>query len=286
MLGHQLWRHLGARHEVTVALRRRSATFARYGLFVGSHAIEGFDAMDEASIAATVERARPDAVVNCVGIIKQVAEAKDPIVSLKINSLLPHLLARACQPLGARLVHISTDCVFDGCKGMYVESDPSDATDLYGRSKYLGEIHDSRGITLRTSIIGRELGTANGLIEWFLSQRGRPIKGFRKAVFSGFTTQELSRIIERVIVQHRQLSGLWHVSAEPISKFDLLTLANGAFGADVDIAPEETFAIDRSLDSTRFREATGYRPPSWPEMVRELAADDAFYSNPTSLSDV
>jgi dTDP-4-dehydrorhamnose reductase len=210
-------------------------------------------------------------VINCVGIIKQLNEAKNPLLSLTINSILPHRLAELCSIAGARLVHISTDCVFSGKTGNYTEDDISDAQDLYGRTKFLGEVHERHCITLRTSIIGRELETRYGLLEWFRSQNGRTINGFRRAIYTGLTTCELSRVIERLLIKHSDIVGLWQVSSDPINKYDLLLIAKQAFFWVGEIAPDDTFVCDRSLNSARFRKEVGYRPPSWQVMMEELA---------------
>jgi len=209
----------------------------------------------------------PDVVINCVGLVKQLAEADDPLSAIPINALLPHRLAQLCEVAGARLVHMGTDCVFSGAKGMYTEADASDAKDLYGRSKYLGEVDYPHAITLRTSIIGHELDGARSLVGWFLAQEGS-VKGFTRAIFSGLPTVEIARLIRDHVIPHPDLHGLYHVSAEPIKKFDLLTLVANQYGKSIDILPDETYVIDRSLDSTRFRTATGFQPAPWDELVR------------------
>ena len=226
--------------------------------------VESFD-----SLTRLFVNARPDVVINCIGLVKQLAEADDPLSAIPINALLPHRLARLCDVAGARLVHMSTDCVFAGTKGMYTEADMSDAKDLYGRSKYLGEVDYPHAITLRTSIIGHELSGAHSLVGWFLAQQGS-VRGFRHAIFSGLPTVELARVIRDHVLPHPELHGLYHVSAEPINKFDLLTLVAKAYGKTIAITPDDKLAIDRSLDSSRFREATGYQPEPWPELVRRM----------------
>jgi dTDP-4-dehydrorhamnose reductase len=228
------------------------------------------DVENSDSLAALFARVRPNLVINCIGLVKQLAEADDPLAAIPINSLLPHRLARLCDVAGARLVHVSTDCVFSGTKGMYREEDYPDANDLYGRSKYLGEVDYPHAVTLRTSIIGHELGGAHGLIGWFLSQQGG-VKGFTKAVFSGLPTVELARVIRDHVLPHPELRGTYHVSAAPIDKFELLTLVAKAYGRAIEITPDARLVIDRSLDSTRFRQATGYQPPPWPELIRRMA---------------
>ena len=143
--------------------------------------------------------------------------------AIPINSLLPHRLARLCELSGARLVHISTDCIFAGDKGGYLETDPSDAIDLYGRSKFLGEVSYRNSVTLRTSIIGHELQSSHGLINWFLAQ-DKQCKGFSQAIFSGLPTVVLAGIIRDVVIPNEDLFGVYHVASQPISKYNLLKL--------------------------------------------------------------
>jgi dTDP-4-dehydrorhamnose reductase len=227
------------------------------------------DADNFDSVLRVLSDVKPDVVINCIGVIKQLSSAKDPLVTIPINSLFPHRLALVCKTAGSRLIHISTDCVFSGTKGMYTEDDPSDASDLYGRSKYLGEVGYPHCLTLRTSIIGHELSTSYSLVDWFLSQEG-PVKGFTKAIYTGFPTVELARIIADYVIPNESLNGLYQVSSEPISKYDLLKLVAEQYGKRIEIEPFNDFYCDRSLDSTRFRLATGYSPPSWKEMVEAM----------------
>lgn len=248
-------RSTGAQRLLPAALRERL--------------ILGVDIENADSLARAFAEAKPDVVVNCVGVVKQLAEADDPLAAIPINSLLPHRLARLAAVAGARLVHVSTDCVFSGARGMYTEADFPDANDLYGRSKYLGEVDYPNAVTLRTSIIGHELASAHGLVGWFLAQQGG-VKGYRRAVFSGLPTVELARVIRDHVIPDRELHGLWHVSTEPINKYELLKLVGEAYGRDTAITPDERLVIDRSLDSQRFRQRTGWQPPAWPELVRRM----------------
>lgn len=229
----------------------------------------GVDVENTDSLTSLFARAKPDIVINCVGLVKQLAEANDPLSAIPINALLPHRLARLCAVAGARLIHMSTDCVFTGTKGMYVETDTPDATDLYGRSKLMGEVDYPNSITLRTSIIGHELNGTRSLVSWFLAQEGS-IKGFKRAIFSGLPTVEMARLIRDFVIPHSELHGLYHVSADPINKFDLLKLIASFYVKPIEIVPDEQFVIDRSLDSSRFQQATGYKPEPWPELVRVM----------------
>lgn len=278
MLGHKLCQIYRDRFDTWATLRGDPRTLHRYGLLAPDRLLAGVDADNFDSIVRALGVVRPDVVINCIGIIKQLPTAKDPIVSLEINSLFPHRLANLCQAAGARLFHISTDCVFSGRKGMYTEDDSSDAEDLYGRTKFLGEVAGPGSLTLRTSIIGRELQTTSGLVEWFLSNGGGRVRGYSRAIYSGFTTQALARIIADLIEHFPQLTGLYQVSSEPINKYDLLGLLRTSFDLPVEIEAYADFQLDRSLDSSRFRAATGFVPPMWPLMIEELASDRAHYA--------
>jgi len=224
------------------------------------------------SIQRLLTETKPDVVINCIGIIKQLPAAKDPIISIKINSLFPHQLAQACKATSTRMVHVSTDCVFSGRKGNYTERDQPDADDLYGRTKLLGEVDYPHCVTLRTSIIGHELKGKHGLIEWFLAQEGT-VRGFTKAIYSGFPTVEIGNVISEYVIPNRELHGLYHVSSDPISKYDLLKLVAERYGKKITIESYSDLILDRSLNSNQFRDATGYRPPSWPDLVEAMYRD-------------
>lgn len=228
--------------------------------------INGVDVENADSLMRLFDIARPNIVINCVGLVKQLAQANDPLAAIPLNAILPHRLARLCAVAGARFVHMSTDCVFSGAQGMYMESDVADAKDLYGLSKFLGEVDYPRAITLRTSIIGHELDGARSLVDWFLAQEGS-VRGFKRAIFSGLPTVEVARVIRDYVIPHPELHGLYHLSAAPINKFDLLTLVAATYGKSIDINVDEQLVIDRSLNSTRFRQVTGYEPKSWPELI-------------------
>lgn len=271
MLGSAVFREFVTDPRFNVTGTLRNANSCKYFPQAAQEQLVcGIDVLDQDALVAAMEWIRPDIVINCVGLIKQLADAKDPLAALPINAMLPHRLARLCSLAGARLIHVSTDCVFSGRKGMYRESDVSDAEDLYGKSKFIGELHDlPNAITLRTSIIGHELGSCYALVDWFLSQCG-PVKGYTKAFFSGLPTRELARVIRDYVIPHPELFGVFHVSAAPIDKSSLLKMVASVYGKSVEIIPDENIKIDRSLDSTRFRTAVGYQPPEWSELIRGM----------------
>ena len=228
--------------------------------------IDGIDLEDWDSVTQVFENNRPDVVINCAGLTKHKAQADDPLRAIPINALMPHRIGKICSVVGARFIHVSTDCVFSGEKGSYKETDSTDARDIYGKSKALGEVVDDGALTLRTSTIGHELQTKDGLLEWFLSQ-GQRCEGYTKAIFSGLPSVLFAQVIRDVVIPKPSLAGLYHVAAKPIDKFSLLQLIAKAYQKNINIVPDEDFVIDRSLDSEQFFKDTGYVAPSWSDMI-------------------
>lgn len=279
MLGHRLWIELSKEHNTYVTIRKNKNIFPDLEMFPKDKIRFNVEANYFEDITRAVASIQPDLVINCIGLIKQMGHlARDPLLAISINSLLPHRLSMICRVANIRMIQISTDCVFSGKNGVYTENDDSDAIDLYGRTKFLGEVYYPHCVTLRTSIIGRELKTKLGLIEWFLAQEG-PINGFKNAIYSGVTTHELARIIMDYTIPNKNISGLYHVSSDPISKYDLLQLTKQAFNKEIDILPDTDFRCDRSLDSSMFRKAVNYKPPSWKDMIEEMAETRQIYDD-------
>lgn len=271
MLGNAVLRYFVTHTDYEVAGIVRSAGSARaFPEAVRANLHVGGDVDDVDGLVRMFDTHRPTVVVNCVGLVKQLGGAKNPLAAIPINSILPHRLAQLCSLAAARLVHLSTDCVFSGAKGMYVEDDLPDADDVYGRTKLLGEVDCPHALTLRTSIIGHELSSHHSLICWFLAQT-KGVRGFSRAVFSGFPTVEIARIIDQYVLPNPQLHGLYHLSADPIDKYHLLQLVAQAYGHKVPISEDRSLVIDRSLDSTRFRAATGFEPADWPVLVQRMS---------------
>lgn len=270
MLGNTLYRFFCGTPEIEAFGSLRDArSKSMFDSSIRDNLISGVDVGDINSLIGLYGQVRPDVVVNCIGVIKQLGNANDPLQAIPINSLLPHTLARLSEATGARLVHLSTDCVFRGDQGAYRESDIPDAQDLYGRSKLMGEVDYPHAITLRTSIIGHELNRANGLVGWFLSQE-QSVKGYAEAIFSGLPTIEIGRIILERVIPAPELHGLYHVAGEPISKMELLRLVASTYGKSINIVRDDSVRIDRSLDATRFNAVTGYQPPAWPALVKKM----------------
>ena len=276
MLGHKLWQVLSPRMDTHVTVRTSERAVAAASVLDPDRTVVGVSAEAFETVQRAVASVRPDVVLNCIGIVKQAPAARDAIASISINSLFPHRLAALCRTEGARLIQISTDCVFSGRVGRYTEDDLPDPVDLYGRSKLLGEVADGDCLTVRTSMIGRELAGTNGLLEWFLAQEGS-VRGFRRAIFSGLTTQALARILAVVVRDHRGLNGIRHVASAPISKFHLLCMLKDAYHSPLGIVPDDEFVCDRSLEAGKFEHDTQVHAPPWEQMVAELASDETPY---------
>jgi dTDP-4-dehydrorhamnose reductase len=229
--------------------------------------VVGVDVLDQAELIKLFEQTNPDVVINCISLAKPLLSASCPLDIIPIYALLPHRLAHLCSLAGARLVHISTDGVFRGSKGQYTEDYIPDARDLYGLSKLLGEVIVPHAIMLRTSMLGPELKGANGLLAWFLSQQ-EVCKCFNRSIFSGLPTVVLAKIIRDYVIPKPELFGVYHVAAQPISKFDLLKLIAEIYGKTIELIPVDQPVCDRSLNPARFRAATGYVAPEWPELIR------------------
>jgi dTDP-4-dehydrorhamnose reductase len=277
MLGHKLVQKWTDKFDVWTTIRGDLQNYENSNLFNKGNTIQDINVENIFSVEKVINDVRPNVIVNAVGLIKQLPTAKNVIKTLSINSIFPHQLADLSQKYKTRLITISTDCVFSGEKGNYTETDVPDAQDLYGKSKNLGEVTTENCLTIRTSIIGREINTAHSLVEWFLSNGGGRVKGFVNAIYSGFPTTIFADILAELIEKHQDLSGLYHISSEPINKYNLLKLIDAAYDARIEIEPDEDFKIDRSLDSTKYRKATGFSPVSWQEMIKLMANDNSLY---------
>jgi dTDP-4-dehydrorhamnose reductase len=281
MLGHKLFQVLGDRFPdtwCTLRSRRDETPWRTVPLFQSPRVLEAVDASDLASVDRLLREMRPAVIVNAIGAIKQRVEAQNALTSITINALLPHRIAAVAREWEGRTIHFSTDCVFSGQRGGYTEEDEPDAVDLYGLTKRLGEIAGRSALTLRTSFIGRELQHRESLLEWFLAQDHGQVKGFRRVWWSGVTSSHLAEVVADVIERHHDVHGLYHLSSDRISKYDLLVGLRDGLHLDIDIQPDEGPLCDRSLDGRRWVQTTGYRCPSWDALIRQLADDPTPYA--------
>lgn len=271
MLGHKLAQVFSSAVETYATVRDKIPPIenARF--------ITDVDARNEQLIKGVLKAIRPDVLINAIGLVKQLPNSKDVVKSLEINSIFPHKMAEIAQEIGARFITVSTDCVFKGDKGNYSEEDLPDADDIYGKSKYLGEVITDTALTIRTSIIGRELVGNKGLVEWFLSQKGKRIRGYTKAVFSGLSTLTLSEIMMRIVTDYPDLNGLYHIASQPISKYTLLSMLKSKLNFPIEIEPDDEIVVDRSLNASRFKDMAGIEIDDWDPMLDKMIGEFEWY---------
>jgi len=280
MLGHMLIRVLSPHHHVvgtTSSKHDEKSPLAR--ILSEENWVDQVDVRNLPTVEKTIREIEPDVVINCVGLTKQKMEAESSGNAIQLNSLFPHQLAEICHKSNIRFIHFSTDCVFQGTSGIKRLSDTPNATDLYGLSKLLGEVSTWPCLTLRTSIVGRQLFGSESLFEWARSQRGKVVNGYKNAIYTGLTTLQLSQIIKRLIEDFPELSGIHQVASSPISKFELISKLNNHLKLNLRIKLETEFYCDRTLDGTEFNQLTNIDIPSWDEMLTEFSADQSFYEN-------
>ena len=280
MLGHMLVRVLSEHHQVigtTSSQYDSKSPLAR--ILDKADWIDQVDVRNWQTVENAINHAKPNVLINCVGVIKQKMDSGNIIDAILINSLIPHQLAATCEKLDIRFIHFSTDCVFEGTPGIKYKSDTPNATDLYGTTKRLGDVNYAPALTLRTGFVGRQLSGAEGLFEWVLSQKGKAVDGYQNAIYSGLTTMALSRVIQQVVEVQPTLSGLYQVASNTINKFDLITQLNESLQLDLSIARNTEFMCDRAMDGMEFTNLTNIQIPSWEEMLTEFAADQDFYNS-------
>jgi len=273
MLGHSIFKNLNDYPQLDVYGTVRNL-LNKEQFFEGylDRLIQGVDIFRYSSVENSIKQVKPDVVINCVGLIKQHEVSQQYVDAVRINALLPHELAGSCERHQAKLIHFSTDCVFDGKQGNYNEDDWPTACDLYGRSKCLGEVSYYPHLTLRTSIIGHELSSSVSLIDWFLSQK-KEVKGFSKAIFSGLPTCFIAKLLAEKLLPRQDLMGLYHLSVDPIDKYKLLSLVSEIYGSDITIKESRDLVIDRSLDSSLLRSEIGFDAPPWEQLIVQMYED-------------
>jgi dTDP-4-dehydrorhamnose reductase len=278
MLGHMAHRVFSKHHETYATCREPYEDNTLIHPFVDKqHCFDNVNVLNSSGMKNLLQKLQPQVIINGVGVIKQKKESKDPIPSLRVNSLFPHELAQLADEVGAKMIQISTDCVFSGRQGMYTEDSPEDPVDIYGRTKLLGEVTRAPHLTLRTSFVGRQLRDSVSLFEWFIAQRNGQAKGFKYAIYSGLTSQALSEVLLQIVDKHPALTGLYNVASEPINKYDLLGRLNDLMQLNIQLAPETQFHCDRSLNGQRFTAQTGITVPSWEAMLSQFVADAPNY---------
>lgn len=266
MMGHKLLEVLSGHVDLYVTYRKKAGIIHPKNLV-----FENMDVNEWGKLETVISIVKPDVIINCVGIVKQ--KKSDDLDLMLVNNIFPKKLASYCIENNVRLFHLSTDCVFSGVQGNYKETDTPCPVDIYGASKYFGEVHGPGIITIRTSMIGWQVKDFGSLLSWFVLQRGKNISGYQNVIFSGLSTAVLSKLILDLILVYSIPPGLYHIPGPAISKFDLLNKIKDQMGLVVEIEPEYSYHIDRSLCGDKFYNATGWRSPSWNEMIAEVVSE-------------
>lgn len=242
---------------------------------------EGVDMADFKQVELLLEKIKPEVIINAVGItIRKLNQPDSFEKAFQVNTLLPKTLQKWVQKNNARLIHLSTDCVFSGAKGNYTEIDIPDANDVYGKTKFAGEVEGKNCLTLRFSAIGRELESHTELLDWFLQQNNKNIQGHEKAIYTGLTTAQLSEEIVKIVLNHKNLEGLYQISNQAISKYELLCLLKKAYGLNLNIEKIDGKNSNKALLSNKYKEATGFVPRDWSTLINNLINDNSdLYKN-------
>ena len=278
MIGHKLLLELTNYFETFGVLHRTKDHYGNLPLFSKKNIFENVDVIEFDILKNLVLAINPDVILNGVGITKRKKEINNPIDVIKINSLFPHILTDWAKTNNKRVIHFSTDCVFDGKTGNYNENSLTTAEDVYGRTKALGEVISKHSLTIRSSFIGQELFGKTELLEWFLGQNGKQITGYTNTYYSGVSTIFMSRVVKSIISDFTNLSGLYNLAPEtPISKYELLCIARDAYNLKVDIVPEKKHVHRPTLNGARLRKAMNLKVPSWNIMMKEVASMKDFY---------
>ncbi len=278
MLGHKVFRTFtDAGVDTWGTLRQGKQNYKKWP-FLQSAKVVGDVDVTTSQLQTILNEIKPQFVINCVGLTIRKENSSDERANIKLNALLPHEIEFWCRNNNAKLLHYSTDHVFNGQKGDYTEESPKDAADVYGQSKSLGEVnHSEFALTLRSSIIGRELDRKTELLEWFLAHRGKSAKGYTRSIYSGVTTNYLAELSLRIVKEQPKLSGLLQPTSVPISKFELLKKINATFRLGIELQADDKVVVNNTLLANKFNAVTGWTVPAWDQLVDDLARDSVFY---------
>ena len=280
MLGYSLFKDLSSCDNFQVYGTARSVQ-EKENFFISfnkTNIFENIDVHNIVDLEIVIKQLRLDIVINCIGLIKQNEKDNHSIESIYLNALFPHKLADICNKYSAKLIHFSTDCVFSGREGGYLEGHLPDSDNIYGRSKCLGEVLDNH-LTLRTSIIGHELSSCVSLVDWFLAQNSK-VLGYSNAIFSGLPTCFVSKVLIDYILPNNKLKGLYHLSVDPINKLELLRMIRNKYDHTIEIEEFDDFVTDRSLNSGMLTQDTGYIYPNWLELIDYMHNDFVVHYKP------
>lgn len=274
MIGHKIFQVISNKHLDTWVLFKKSFNDISFNeIFNKTNIIDNFDLSNFHKLSTLLNNLKPEVIINAVGITIRRGIDNIPSKSIQINSALPHFINEWVILNNKRLIHFSTDCVFSGDQGSYTENSIPDARDIYGKSKALGEVSSKNTLTLRGSMIGREIENKTELLEWVLSQRNKQLKAFSNVIYSGITTIRMAKLVLKIIEEFPQMHGIYNVSSECISKYDLIKLFVKEFNISIDIISDDSYISKKDLDSTKFYNELGIDKPNWNDLIIELIND-------------
>jgi dTDP-4-dehydrorhamnose reductase len=274
MIGHKMYQVISKKYPNTwVLFKKKYDSVQNNLLFKKDFVIDDFDVSDFSKLIQLLNHLKVDIIINAIGLTIRRNVYDIHSKSILINSVLPHILNEWVISNNKRLIHFSTDCVFSGKDGFYTEDSFVDSIDFYGRTKGLGEIISSNTLTLRSSMIGLELENKTELLEWFLSNKNGVVQGYNRAIYSGITTNCMANFVEKIIEHYPNINGLYNVSSEKITKFDLLNLFNDYFQTNINIVPNNLYVTNKVLNSDKFYKITGFKKPDWENLIKDLVND-------------
>ena len=277
MLGHQVYLKLKTEFgatNVAITLRKTKQHYDKFGIFKEAVAFDELDVLNFPQVEVALNKFKPDYIINCIGLTLRKKELGDVEKCIQVNSMLPHRLAKWGELNNSRVIHFSTDCVFDGKKGNYTEKDIPTADDLYGQSKFLSEIIYPNSLTIRLSVVGRELEGKTEFIEWFLSHKGKSVNGFAGVNYSGLSTNVVAKELIRIIKNYPKISGTYQMASEPMNKFDILKIVNEIYQTKTEIKESADYKNDKTLNCDLYTQLTGFKKPSWKSMIAEMKQEE------------
>ena len=269
MIGHKIAQSLSKEHTIIGSSRKNIKS---EDLGINDCELITHDFLKD-DILEILDKINPEIIVNCAGITIRRGINDNYDNTILLNSNLPHIIDDWTERNQSKLIHFSSDCVFSGKKGNYLDESIPDATDLYGLSKSRGEVKSKNTLTIRCSIIGREIFNHTELFEWIYSMRGKQIKGYNNVLYSGVTSIWMGRVLKKILKYHTELSGIYNISSEPITKYSLLNLINEHFKLGIEISRDNKIKSNKVLISKKFTEITDINPPNWDDLMTELKED-------------
>jgi len=280
MLGHKLYQTLSKTYDdVIPVFRKNKEHYHKFNLYKPEKMIGNTDVTDQSKLLAVLNSVKPDIICNCIGKTTRKINSEDSQSVIYLNSFLPHFISKWSSENNSYFIHFSTDCVFSGKNGPYKPNDFRDSRDLYGLSKILGETNSKYGLTIRTSIVGREIENQTEFFEWIFSSKNKSVSGYKNVFYSGVTTNYLSEVVAQLITKDSKSHGLLQVASPPISKLNLIKKVNSLFGLGMKINTDASKVSNKILSPVKFTITSGIKTQTWDEMLNTLKKENSYYEN-------